>query len=101
MGDVAATSPSRLAGSSNLRQRWIAAPQALRIVLTITALVACAAGELALLERASQHAFLGNSDGATVVLEGQSMSHGNAVLGGWDLSLDSFWSLDVVFYALA
>jgi hypothetical protein len=46
------------------------------------------------------HAFAANSDCATVVLEGQAMSTGHLMLGGWALSLDSFWSVDAVFYAV-
>ena len=42
-----------------------------------------------------------NSDGATVVLQGQAFAHGNVLLEGWHLSLDSWWSLDVPFYAAA
>ena len=49
----------------------------------------------------SIHAFGGNSDGATVVLEGNSLIHGNLTLSGWDLSLDSFWTVDAPIYALA
>ena len=41
------------------------------------------------------------SDGATVVLQGKSVASGNFVLQGWNLSFDSWWTLDVVFYALA
>ena len=44
---------------------------------------------------------IGDSDGATVVLEGQSMNAGHVLLSGWSLSLDSFWSVDVLFYAAA
>ncbi len=51
-----------------------------------------------LLSVASYHAFIPNSDGATVVLEGQSMSTGNLLLGHWALSLDSFWTVDAPFY---
>lgn len=47
------------------------------------------------------NAALLNSDGATVVLQGQSMAHGNVLLNGWQLSLDSWWTLDVPFYAVA
>lgn len=53
-----------------------------------------------LLTTMSWHAFAGNSDGATVVLEGHSIAHGNLILHGWDLSHDSFWSIDAVFYAV-
>jgi hypothetical protein len=48
----------------------------------------------------SLHAVVGNSDGATAVLEGQSMSTGNVLLHQWSLSFDSFWSVDALFYAL-
>ena len=50
---------------------------------------------------ASRHAVAGNSDGATVILEGQSMQSGNLGLAGWSLSWDSFWSIDAIFYAFA
>lgn len=50
---------------------------------------------------ASAHAFPGNSDGATVILEGRSMASGNLTLSGWALSLDSFWGVDAPFYAVA
>jgi hypothetical protein len=46
------------------------------------------------------HAFAANSDCATVVLEGRAMRNGHVLLGGWALSLDSFWSIDAVFYAI-
>lgn len=49
----------------------------------------------------SAHVFAGNSDGATVILEGHSIASGNLLLSGWSLSLDSFWGIDTVFYALA
>jgi hypothetical protein len=41
-----------------------------------------------------------SSDGATAVLEGQSISGGHLTLHGWDLSLDSFWTVDALFNAL-
>jgi hypothetical protein len=53
-----------------------------------------------ILDHASVHYVAGNSDAATVVLEGQSLAHGNLALAGWSLSLDSFFSVDVPFYAL-
>jgi hypothetical protein len=56
---------------------------------------------LALLYLASRNAFGGNSDGATVVLEGQSIRAGHLALSGWSLSLDSFWTIDAMFYAAA
>jgi hypothetical protein len=49
------------------------------------AVVAIAAvfGLFLLLYAVSEHAGPGNSDGATVVLEGQAMAHGNILLNGW------------------
>jgi hypothetical protein len=38
-----------------------------------------------------------DSDGATAILEGQSMAAGHLVLHGWALSLDSFWTIDAAF----
>lgn len=40
-----------------------------------------------------------NSDGATVVLEAASLLHGNLLLHGWWLSLDSWWTLDAAIFA--
>ena len=48
----------------------------------------------------ARHAFAGDSDGATVVLQGQAMGSGNLTLHGWALSLDSFWTVDAVVYML-
>jgi|GEM_PF-4349826 len=42
----------------------------------------------------------GDSDGATPILEAMSVLHGNYLLHGWSISLDSFWTLDVLFNAL-
>ncbi|MGH9296988.1 MAG: hypothetical protein ACRDZP_03320 [Acidimicrobiales bacterium] len=61
------------------------------------ALLALAIGLLVLLYAASAHAFHGDSDGATVILEGRSMSQGHLLLGGWAISLDSFWTIDALF----
>ena len=41
-----------------------------------------------------------NSDGATVILQGQAAASGNVLLHGWILSLDSWWTLDVAFYGV-
>ncbi len=46
------------------------------------------------------HVIAGTADTATVVLEGQTMNAGSWALHGWSLSLDSFWSIDAVFYAI-
>ena len=42
-----------------------------------------------------------DSDTASLVLEGQSVLQGHLLLHGWALSLDSFWTSEVPFYAIA
>jgi hypothetical protein len=44
--------------------------------------------------------FRGDSDGATVILQGQSINDGNLALSGWRTLYDSFWTVDAPFYAL-
>jgi hypothetical protein len=56
---------------------------------------------LVLFELASLHTVTISPDGSTVLLEGQSLSAGNLTLHGWWLSLDSFWTVDAPFYAVA
>ena len=58
-------------------------------------------GLVVLFYEASLHAFIPNSDGATVILEGQAMSTGNLLLHHWALSLDSFWTVDAPFAMVA
>ena len=55
----------------------------------------------AFLLEASLHTVPGNSDSATVVLEGSAISHGHVGLHGWSMTADSFWSVDALFYAIA
>jgi hypothetical protein len=69
----------------------------LRVVVLAPA-VAGFAALIGLLYVLSSHAFVATSDGATVVLEGQAMGAGHVMLHGWSLSLDSFWSVDALFY---
>jgi hypothetical protein len=64
------------------------------------ALLVIAAAVLVLFTSLSQHAFVNDSDTSTVVLEGFAMRHGNVLLHDWSLSLDSFWTVDVPFYAV-
>ncbi len=71
------------------------------MTMAVIAALAGFVGLVALLYVASLHAVVGNSDGATVVLEGQSMSTGNVLLHQWSLSFDSFWSVDAIFYTVA
>jgi hypothetical protein len=42
----------------------------------------------------------GNSDGATVALEGVALKGGHLLLHGWELSLDSFWLIDAPINAI-
>jgi hypothetical protein len=72
-----------------------------RWLLPRIGLVVLAASLFLGLDAAARHAFAGNSDGATVVLEGASLRHGHLLLSGWDLSFDSFWVIDAVVYAIA
>jgi hypothetical protein len=66
---------------------------ALGALLSIAALTA-------FLYEVSTKSFFGDSDGATVVLEGQAMSAGHLTLHGWALAADSFWSVDALFYTV-
>jgi hypothetical protein len=52
-----------------------------------------------LLCAASVHSFPGDSDGATVILEGQSIAAGHLTLHGWALTVESFWTVDALIYA--
>jgi len=71
-----------------------------RRLAAVGAGVVAGAGVLALYYVLSRHLVPGTSDSATVVLEGSAMAHGNVALHGWSLSLDSFWLVDALFYAL-
>jgi hypothetical protein len=51
--------------------------------------------------QAAVHGTVPDSDGATVVLQGQAMSAGNLTLNGWALSFDPFWTIDAIFYTVA
>jgi hypothetical protein len=71
-----------------------------RVGWTVAALVG-ALGLYVLLYSISVHAVAPDSDGASVVLEGQAMLHGNFLLNGWSLSFDSFWLIDALWNLLA
>jgi len=71
-----------------------------RRLVVCGAFLAGSAVLVAVLYAAAVHAFTGDSDGATVVLEGQAMGAGHLMLHGWSLSLDSFWTVDAIFYTL-
>jgi hypothetical protein len=80
------------------RPRWHVVTGA---VLRCSGVVALFALLVAGFVAASAHAAAGNSDGATVILEGHAFVGGNLLLNHWALSLDSFWLVDVPIYALA
>lgn len=50
------------------------------------------------LDAVAAHAFTPDSDGATVVLEGHAIAQGHLLLHKWGLSLDSFWTVDALWY---
>jgi hypothetical protein len=54
----------------------------------------------ALLLLVSLHTVPGNSDGATAILEGQSIANGNVALNGWQGGFDAFWTLDAMVNAV-
>ncbi|MDA8291618.1 MAG: hypothetical protein M0Z33_08080, partial [Actinomycetota bacterium] len=69
-------------------------------VVPVVASVAALAALTVLLYATSVHAVPGNSDGSTVILEGQALAHGHVTLHHWFLSLDSFWGVDALLYAV-
>ena len=69
-------------------------------LVSVAAMVAAVAGLTALLYFLSVQTFPADSDGATVVLEGQALATGHLTLHGWALSVDSFWSVDALFYTI-
>jgi hypothetical protein len=86
-------------GTAQSRAR-LASPLA-RAGLTVTSSLAGVIALGVLFDAISTRFVPGNSDGATVVLEGAAMNAGNLTLRGWAISLDSFWTLDALVYALA
>jgi len=58
-------------------------------------------GLVAVFNAAAVHAVTPGSDAASLVLEAQSVIGGHVLLHGWALSLDSFWTVEVPFYAAA
>jgi hypothetical protein len=77
------------------------ADRAVRPALLVVAAMLGTTALSAFLLEASLHAVAGNSDSATVVLEGAAISHGHLGLHGWSMTADSFWSVDALFYAMA
>jgi hypothetical protein len=67
------------------------------LALAVTAGVV---GFTAIFSFLSVHAYGGTSDKATVILEGQAIAHGNVLLKGWALPLDSYWTSDALLTAL-
>jgi hypothetical protein len=67
--------------------------------LEIASLVALLAGSLWWMYLLATHAYAGDSDKASTVLEGQAVGQGHVLLHGWVVPMDSFWTLDQLFYA--
>jgi hypothetical protein len=82
--------PKAMTEKGNGKRRTLFVPG---IVISVSALTA-------FLCEVSTKSFPGDSDGATVVLEGQAMSAGHLTLHGWALAADSFWSVDALFYTV-
>lgn len=78
----------------------ISARRVLRLLGVLAALAALAA-LVAVLYAASTHAVPGDSDGATIVLEGRSIALGDLTLHGWAGGFDVFWTLDALVYGVA
>ena len=94
----AVSAPGSIASPEHVRN-WRGRGWRRNALLTVAA-AAGFVGAVFLLYAAGIHAATGNSDGASVALEGQAMGNGNVLLHGWSLSYDSFWTLDAPFYAL-
>lgn len=71
------------------------AKRALILILGLAGVIAIGI----LLEAISVHTYVADSDGASIVLVGNAIEHGNVLLHNWNLSLDSFWLDDSVWYA--
>lgn len=79
-------------GASPSRSRTLAlvTPLALLLAAALTAAYEMAAAQISAT----------TADASTALLEGHALDHGNVLLHGWSLSLDSFWGLEALAYAL-
>jgi hypothetical protein len=72
--------------------------------IRVSAIAATAAagfsGLVALLYLIGQRVYPGTSDGATIILQGQAIAHGNLLLSRWVLTLDSYWLSESLLSAL-
>ena len=89
-----------LAGTDTMRNSRGTVDHTARVVGIGLLSAAGIAGLLALLDIASIHAGASNSDGATVVLAGSSVANGHLMLSHWGLTWASYWTIDVLFYAI-
>ncbi|HEV8064765.1 MAG TPA: hypothetical protein VGP46_08035 [Acidimicrobiales bacterium] len=102
-GDVPAPDTLPVGGSPAAGTTGSAAPASGSPARRLLWIAVAAAGVVALgllLYACSVHTIPGDSDGATVILEGQAYNQGNFLLHHWGLSLDSFWAVDAVMYGL-
>jgi hypothetical protein len=101
LGRSAVSSQAKRVSMATIRETVGGLSPTRRRVLVGSVWVAGAAVLLVLFELASLHTVTISPDGSTVLLEGQSLNAGNLTLHGWWLSLDSFWTVDAPFYAVA
>jgi hypothetical protein len=71
-----------------------------RRVLTLGVAALGFAAVVALLYNVARRAIVAESDMATLVLEARSVLDGHLMLGGWRMLYDSFWTVEVPFYAI-
>ena len=71
-----------------------------RLALFVPASLAVVVAVTASYEMAAARISAATADAATALLEGHALDRGSLVLQGWSLSLDSFWGLEALFYAL-
>ncbi len=90
---VAARDPTRVPVSP------VARPAARRLAGTAVIWLLGVAGLTAFFYFLARRVLTGDSDSATVVLQGQSISAGHMTLSGWRTLYDSFWTVDAPLYA--
>ncbi len=78
------------------RLRHLSGKGAVKIIAWVAALV----GLNAFFYYLSAESYPGDSDKASTILEGQAVGAGHVLLHGWTLPLDSFWTLDQIYYAV-
>lgn len=99
IGSRAGIDSTRRSGSRPTHLAVRSRPGSVRTAWVCVLALCVLAGLVAMLAVAAR-AVTADSDGASLVLEGQTIVHGHLLLQGWALSLDSFWTSEVPLYAL-